>query len=74
MYISNDIAERIKDYATIKKISVRQVLINAGLSYNVMTTYRKSFPKADNLAKIADVLDCSVDYLLGRTDNPQVNR
>ena len=26
---------------------------------------------ADSLAKIADYLDCSVDYLLGRTDDPQ---
>ena len=22
----------------------------------------------------ADYLDCSVDYLLGRTDNPEINR
>jgi len=29
---------------------------------------------AINLAKIADYLDCSVDYLLGRTDVPEVNR
>lgn len=27
-----------------------------------------------SLAKIADYLDCSVDYLLGRTDIPEVNR
>nr|DAR47104.1 MAG TPA: repressor protein [Caudoviricetes sp.] len=39
-----------------------------------MTGYRTSVPKADNLAKIADVLGCSVDYLLGRTDNPEINR
>ena len=26
------------------------------------------------LARIADYLDCSVDYLLGRTENPAVNR
>ena len=26
MYISNDIAERIKDYATIKKIAFRKLL------------------------------------------------
>lgn len=26
-----------------------------------------------SLAKIADYLDCSVDYLLGRTDVPEVN-
>jgi len=25
----------------------------------------------DNLIKIADFFDISVDYLLGRTDNPQ---
>lgn len=29
---------------------------------------------SDSLAKIADYLDCSVDYLLGRTDNPEVNK
>ena len=27
-----------------------------------------------NLAKIADYLNCSVDYLLGRTDVIEVNR
>lgn len=27
-----------------------------------------------SLALIAEHLDCSVDYLLGRTDNPEVNR
>ena len=30
--------------------------------------------KAEKLERIADYLDCSVDYLLGRTDNPAVNR
>ena len=29
---------------------------------------------AENLVKVADYLGCSVDYLLGRTDNPEVNR
>jgi hypothetical protein len=27
-----------------------------------------------SLAKIADYLDCSVDYLLGRTDNPDSHK
>ena len=27
-----------------------------------------------NFAPIADYLDCSIDYLVGRTDNPEVNR
>lgn len=28
------------------------------------------FPKEDMLIKIADYFNCSLDYLLGRTDNP----
>ena len=27
-----------------------------------------------SLARIADYLDCSVDYLLGRTDKPEINK
>ncbi len=38
-----------------------------------MSNLKTSMPKADTLAKIADYLDCSVDYLLGRTDNSEVN-
>ena len=29
--------------------------------------------KARNLFAIAEILDCSVDYLLGRTDNPNIS-
>jgi transcriptional regulator with XRE-family HTH domain len=43
---------------------------NAGLNKNVTVNMKKSMPKADSLAKIADVLDVSVDYLLGRSDVP----
>lgn len=31
-------------------------------------------PSATALDTLATYLDCSVDYLLGRTDNPEVNR
>ena len=32
------------------------------------------YPRLEALTKIADYLDCSVDYLLGRTDDPQSHR
>jgi len=35
---------------------------------------RKSMLSGDKLGKIADYLDCSVDYLLGRTDNPNSHK
>ena len=74
LYDSADVAARIKTLAKLKKITVKQLLADAGLSYNMITMMRTSMPKADNLAKLADYLDCSVDYLLGRTDDPQSHR
>lgn len=73
MYQSTDVAERIKQLAKDRSITVKQVLLDAGLNYNTMSNMRRSMLKADNLARIADVLNCSMDYLMGRTDNPDVN-
>ena len=73
MYQSTDVAERIKQLAKKQSLTVKQVLLDAGLNYNTMSNMRRSMLKADNLARIADVLNCSMDYLMGRTDNPDVN-
>lgn len=73
MYQSTDVAERIKQLAKNQSLTVKQVLLDAGLNYNTMSNMRRSMLKADNLARIADVLNCSMDYLMGRTDNPDVN-
>lgn len=71
MYNSAEVAERIKLYAKSKRIAVNDVLTASGLAKNTLVNMRAgSMPKADNLAKIAEQLDCSVDYLLGLTDIP----
>ena len=69
LYISNNVAERIKHLAKNRGISVKSLLDGVGLGFNTMSNMKSSMPKADNLAKIADYLDCSVDYLLGRTSS-----
>lgn len=74
MYNSSNVANRIKGLAKERGISVKKLLEDVGLGFNTMANMKTSMPKSDNLAKIADYLDCSVDYLLGRTDNPEVNR
>ena len=66
-YISSDIAVRIKLAAKAKGLTIATVLENVKLGRNTMANLKTSMPKADNLAKIADYLDCSVDYLLGRS-------
>lgn len=74
MYSSAKVAEQIKSLAKSKGISVKKLLEDVGLGFNTMSNMKTSMPKADNLARIADYLDCSVDYLLGRTDKTEVNR
>ncbi len=68
MYSSIDVANRIKEVAAQKQLLLKDVLEKADLNRNTMTNFKTSMPKADNLAKIADALDCSVDYLLGRSE------
>ncbi len=58
-----------------KEFSVSKMLTEIGLGKNVMSHLDNgSMIKADSLGKIADYLDVSVDYLLGRTNEPQINR
>lgn len=66
MYNSNEVARKIKSVAKTKNVTVSEILRTAGLGINTLSNMRVSMPKADNLAKIADCLGCSVDYLLDR--------
>lgn len=47
-----------------------------GISSGIITKWKtdNTLPNGETLIKIADYLDCSVDYLLGRTDKPEVNK
>lgn len=74
MYNSNDVAERIREIAKLKNIIIKDMLNEIGLGKNTLMNFKNSMPKADNLAKIADYLDCSVDYLLGRTNVKEINQ
>ena len=72
MFTSEQIAERIKSVCSKKGVTIGSVLENASLGRNTMANFKTSMPKLDTLAKIADVLDCSLDFLAGRTDVPEI--
>ena len=75
IYISYEIAERIKNLAINKKIDLKDILKECGLGKNAIThLYDNHMIKADSLAKIADVLECSIDYLMGRTNVIEINK
>ncbi len=75
MYDSQEIATRIKSTAKSKKVSLKVMLSECNLGINTISQMSKGNDMlSKNLARIADYLDCSVDYLLGRTNNPEVNK
>ena len=67
MYNSQEISERIKKRAKTCGFSMKTMLSDLELGINLISQLSKGQNiTAINLAKIADYLDCSVDYLLGR--------
>ena len=75
MYETGKLVERIKAASKMRSITLKVLYEAVGLNKHVSANlYSGSMLKADSLARIADYQDVSVDYLLGRTDNPEVNR
>lgn len=70
------IANRIKLMCMKQKKTISQLLLDCGISKSLIYDMekREQSPSCDKMSRIADYLDCSVDYLLGRTDNPEINK
>ena len=69
------VSEIIKKTCKVKKTTIKKMLESCDINRNFMYDLKNNkIPASDKLEAIADYLDCSVDYLLGRTDNPEINR
>ena len=68
MYDTQAIAARIKSCAKSQKIAMKTLLNDCDMNINAISEFSKGKQMSCiNLARIADYLGCSVDYLLGRT-------
>lgn len=65
-YMCTDVYMRVKNEIEKQGMKLSPACTEMGLSKNAIANFRVSMPKADTLAMIADFLDVSVDYLLGR--------
>ena len=75
MYDAQKIAKRIKERSRQQGIKLGDLLASLGMGINTVSHMAKGQEISYlAFAQIADALSCSVDYLLGRTDNPEVNR
>lgn len=64
------------DYLQSHNLTAYKVAKETGISQGLMGEYKRGekLPEINNLIKIANYLDVSIDYLVGRTDKPEVNR
>lgn len=62
--------ERIKKLAKKYDMNLQAVAEKAGIGINTIYKWKNYDPKGTDLAKVANVLNTSTDYLLGRTANP----
>lgn len=64
--------KRLKEVRTLRGLSQEQLGLIAKMTQSQIHTYEqaKQKPRADGLERLARALDCSVDYLLGLTDDP----
>lgn len=70
------ISIKIKEICKNKKISISSVLDACSLSKSFIYDLEKrnASPSVDKIFSIAEYLDVSVDYLLGRTDDPSAHK
>lgn len=60
----------IKFLCNKKGITVSALGVELGLGKNSITRWDENKPSVDRVQKVADYFGVSVDYLLGRTDDP----
>ena len=67
---------RLKELRKARNISQLKLSMDLQLNQNAISRYETGLREADyaTLIKIADYFNVSLDYLLERTDNPEMNK
>lgn len=70
------LAKRLKALREGRRIYQREMAEQLGLSFRGYQGYEtnQTEPKLATLIAIADYYHVSIDYLVGRTDDPNINR
>lgn len=67
---------RLKELRKQHNISQLRLSLDLNMNQNSISRYENEVREADysTLIKFADYFDVSIDFLLGRTDNPKMNQ
>ncbi len=66
---------RLKDLRKARKLSQLKLALDLNMNQNSISRYENGEREADyaTLIAFADYFDVSLDYLLGRTDQPKID-
>lgn len=64
--------EKVRELARKKGLSLNQVEEKLGYSKNTLYSLKRQKVSSERLQEIADYFNVSTDYLLGRTNNPNI--
>ena len=67
-----DITERIRELCERDNISIRKLERELGIGNSTIRRWSKQIPSADTLQKAAQYFGVTVGYLLGDSDDPEV--
>ncbi|ECB9650036.1 helix-turn-helix transcriptional regulator [Listeria monocytogenes] len=65
--------ERIKKLSAKRGITISQLTSELEMGENSIYRWKTQKPALDKLQKVADYFNVSIDYLVGRTDNPLID-
>lgn len=75
MYSPENLANNIRELAKKNKISQKDLLLKCDLGVNTITRLSNGTDiLTKNLVKFADELNCSIDYLVGRSNQIKISR
>lgn len=72
----SNFSERFRELRLERGLTQEAVANIIGVKRYSVYTYEKglNYPEVRNLIILADFFEVSIDYLVGRTDNPEINR
>ena len=75
MYMQDILAQRLRKCRAKAGYTQMQAAVYADITETAYSNYERAtqMPKLDILIRIADLYKVSIDYLVGRTDRPDVN-
>lgn len=65
--------DRIKLLCGTKYMTLNKLGLELGFSKSSIANWDTNSPSVDKVKKVADYFNVSIDYLVGRTDNPEVS-